>query len=107
MVPEQIAPGNLEVGVRERTAVAQRAKCGRGLGVEQASLGPLVGLLEVDARRVDAAQDVLKSPSHELALECGKTVRRWLEIREAANLHGSAETQLQLPAPLGQLRLHG
>ena len=107
MVSEQVAPGKPKVGVRERTAVTERAERSGGLRLEDASFGTLVGLLEIDSRGVHSPQDVLESSSHELAFECREMAGRRLEIRVAADLHGSFETLFQLPAPLRQLRLDG
>ena len=68
VVAEQVAPGQPQVGNRIRRVLAQCPQRGRRLDREQPPLRALIRLLEVDPRRVDAAQDVLEPAADELAL---------------------------------------
>ena len=102
MVAEEVAPREANVLVREAASFAQGAKRGDGLDREEAALGPLVRLLQVHARGVDAPQDVLHPAADELALVGGKTVRGRCEVGEAPDPERGAEG----PAHLRQLRLY-
>ena len=66
MVAEEVAPREPQVGGGERRLAAQRPQRGSRLDRQQSPLGALVGLLEVDPRGVDAAQDVLEPAADEL-----------------------------------------
>jgi hypothetical protein len=108
VVSQQLAPGQPEVAIQGRLATVQLLDRGERLHREQPALGALVGLLEVQPRRVDAAQDVLEPAAEELAgprwnvgrAHCGYVlaVARDLELRVG-------QASLELRAQRRQVRL--
>ena len=95
MVAEQVAPGEPQVCGRIRRAFPQRAQGRRRLDREQPALRALIRLLEVDPRRVDAAQEVLEPAADELALVHGECVRPGCVLVVAADPELRAERPLE------------
>jgi hypothetical protein len=91
VVPEQVAPGQPQVLCRIRRLPAQRPERRRRLDREQSALGTLVCLLEVDAGRVDASQDVLEAAADELSLMRRQAFRRGRVLVVAADTELGAE----------------
>ena len=103
MVAKQVPPGQPDVLVREARAVPERSQGCDGLRPEQAALGALVRLLQVHARGVDPAEDVLQPAPDELALVRGQCLGLRLEVREPPDPKDGPE----FAADLRQLRLDG
>ena len=99
MVSEQVTPGEAKVRGRILRA-AQRTEGGMRLDSEQAPLRRFVCLLEMHARRVDAAKDVLQAAADELALVLRQPFRRGCEGRETPEPERCAVPPLELGAEL-------
>src|SRR2546421_7207665 len=105
MVSEQVAPGEAEIRCRIRRA-AERAQRRKRFDAEQPALGRFVRLLQVDAGRVDAAQDVLQATADELARVLGQSCRGRREVRDPADTKRRVVAALELGAQPRELRLY-
>ena len=109
LAAQQLGPGEPEVRARERATVLQRAERGERLDREQPLLGMLVGLLEIEARRVDPAQNVLHAAAEQLpGPHRGVRAGGCLHVLGVAGDREARarEPLLELDAQLRQLGLH-